>query len=821
MSTLENSKLRKVLAEERPLIFDGAMGTMLQKSGIAEEKVPELYLFKNPETIKDIHKSYLKAGSDIISTNTFGANYLKVKDCGYRVDEIVREAVKLAREAIEDLDAKEKYVALALGPIGKLMVPTGDLTFEEACDLYREQMVAGLSAGADLILVETLSDPYELKAALVTARELTDIPVFCTMTFQEDGRTLMGQDPFRAIAMVKDLGADGIGVNCSLGPAQMLPIVEEFVKYSPLPVMVQPNAGLPEVRDGETVYNVKPGEFADVMEEMLYMGVSVVGGCCGTGPEHIKELSKRVKAIDDAKWRQAAKERNIPKLTMACSAGKTVVFEDRIVVIGERINPTGKKLLKEALKSGDYDYIEDEAIAQVKAGAEVLDVNVGLPEIDEKEAMLKAMERIAAVVDVPLQIDSANPTVVEAAARLYNGRPIINSVNGKQEVMDAIFPIVKKYGSCVVALTLDEKGLPESAEERVKIAETIIREAEKYGIGPERILVDCLTLTVSAQQKAGVDTLKAIGEVKDRFGVKTTLGASNVSFGLPQRPLLNRTFLAMALYAGLDAPITDPLAEEYMDTIRAYETLAAKDTDSKDFIKYYGGKAGPKTETGPTAGGPDPSQSAASDDLYHIIVNGYQEKSKKATEKLLESKAPLEIVETVIIPALEQVGKEYESGEKFLPQLVQSADAVKPAFEIIKEALSATGENISYGKIILATVLGDIHDIGKNIVKVLLENYGYEVIDLGKDVDIEKLVETAKAEEIQLVGLSALMTTTVVNMEASIKAFKDAGLDLKVAVGGAVLNEEYAKKIGADYYCKDAMDGVKVANQIFRNNKKQ
>lgn len=817
MNTLENSKLKKALTEGRPLIFDGAMGTMLQKSGISEEKVPELYLFKNPETIKEIHKSYLKAGSNIISTNTFGANYIKVKDCGYTVDEIIRQAVKLAKEAIEEHHGlkglgSDCSVALALGPIGKLMVPTGNLTFEEACDLYREQIVPGLDAGADLILVETLSDPYELKAALVTARELTDIPIFCTMTFQEDGRTLMGQGPFSVIAMVKDLGADGLGVNCSLGPAQMLPIVEEFVKYSPLPIMVQPNAGLPEMKGGETVYNVGPDEFADVMEEMLLMGVSVVGGCCGTTPEYIAELSKRVKAIDDASRRQMVKQRNIPKLTMACSPGKTVIFGDRTVVVGERINPTGKKLLKEALKTGDYNYIEDEAIAQVAAGAEILDVNVGLPEIDEKEAMLKVMERIAAVVDVPLQIDSANPSVLEAAARLYNGRPIINSVNGKQEVMDAIFPIVKKYGTCVVALALDEKGLPENTEERVKIAETIIKEAEKYGIGPERILVDCLTLTVSAQQKAGLDTLKAIGEVKNRFGVKTTLGASNVSFGLPERPLLNRTFLAMALYAGLDAPITDPLAEEYMDTIKAFETLSGKDTDSKDFIKYYGGRAVAKAEAKNGL-----NSRKVSDDLYHIIINGYEEKSKKATEKLLENKTPLEIVETIIIPALEQVGKEYESGEKFLPQLVQSADAVKPAFEIIKEALSARGENISCGKIILATVLGDIHDIGKNIVKVLLENYGYEVIDLGKDVGIDKLVEAAKAEKIQLVGLSALMTTTVVNMEASIKAFKDAGLNLKVAVGGAVLNEEYAKKIGADYYCKDAMDGVKVANKIFRN----
>ncbi len=480
--------------------------------------------------------------------------------------------------------------------------------------------------------------------------------------------------------------------------------------------------------------------------------------------------------------------------------------DDRIRILGERIKPTGKKLLKEALKTKDFPYIENEAVNQVKAGAAILDINVGLPDIDEREMMLEAVRRVSAVVDVPLQIDSADPAVLEAAVRRYNGKPIINSVNGKQSVMDAVFPIVKKYGTCVIALTLDEKGLPENAQERLAIAGKIINEARKYGIGPERILVDCLTLTVSAQQSAGRDTLKAIRNVKELFGVKTTLGASNVSFGLPERKILNRTFLAMALEAGLDAPITDPLVSEYTDTIHAFETLAGKDVDSVDYIARYGGQTAPANQTAPAAG----------TSLAEIILEGYIDRAAAATEELLAAYKPLEIVEKIIIPTLEKVGADYESGARFLPQLVKSADTVKAAFEVLKSKMADAGETMSYGKIIMATVKGDIHDIGKNIVKVILENYGYEVLDLGKDTDIELVVKTAKQEGVRLVGLSALMTTTVVSMEATIKALREAGLDCKIAVGGAVLTPEYAKKINADYYCKDAMEAVRVANSIFK-----
>lgn len=816
------------LVNNKIIIFDGAMGTMLQKAGLPTGEMPELFNFKHPDIIKDIHLQYLRAGSDIISTNTFGANRLKTEGSDYSVSEIITKAVELAKEAVSEHEKEHggrKYVALSLGPVGKLMAPTGDLGFEEACDLYREQILPGIDAGADLILIETQSDLYELKAAIVTVREITDLPLFCTVTFQEDGRMLMGSDPLTAVTTLQNLGVDALGVNCSLGPEQMLPIIEEILEHSSLPVIVQPNAGLPMMINGETVYNVDANKYADVMEKIMKAGASIVGGCCGTSPEYIKALSERIKSIGDGTVIQRAKglREKASGRVAVCSSTRTILLNERIRVIGERINPTGKKLLKEALLAGDYNYIENEALSQVKAGAEILDVNVGLPGINEKEKMLNAISRISAVTDVPLQIDSADPLVIEAAARHYNGRPIINSVNGKQEVMDAVFPIVKKYGTCVIALTLDEKGLPGSAEERVEIAEKIIKEAEKYGIAKERILVDCLTLTVSAQQSAGGDTLEAMRRIKSKFGVRTTLGASNISFGLPERKLLNRTFLAMALAAGLDAPITDPLIDDYMDTIRAFETLAVKDADSRDYIAYYGGRSGrPDKEFLNQKEGKAAKECKAQsseDKLTEIIMNGYVDRAEKATEELLEHKMPLDIVESVIIPALEVVGREYETGEKFLPQLVQSADAVKPAFEVLKSRMAQEGKSISYGKIILATVKGDIHDIGKNIVKVLLENYGYEILDLGRDTDIRLIVDTAKKENIQLVGLSALMTTTVVSMEATISALRESGLGCKVAVGGAVLNEEYASSIGADFYCKDAMDGVRIANSIFRDKR--
>lgn len=816
------------LLEKKIIISDGAMGTMLQKYGLKTGELPETLNFSYPEIIEGIHSEYFAAGSDLVTTNTFGANGYKIAGSGYTVEQLVGQAVRLAKNAAQKAKALydgEKFVGLDIAPIGKLMEPVGDMSFDEAYELFKEQITAGVKAGADFIFFETFTDIYELKTAVLAAKENCSLPIFCSVTFQEDGRMLMGSEPVTAVDILQDLGIDAIGVNCSLGPKQMIPIAKEFLKYAKLPVLVQPNAGLPKIIEGETVYDVDIEEYTAAMLELLEAGAAIVGGCCGTTPEYIKSLSERIKAMEQssaitfpALSEDIKKKRAAKALTMVSSSTKTVILDERIRIIGERINPTGKKLLKEALKTGDFDYIENEAINQVKAGAEILDINVGLPDIDEQIMMLKAVKKVSGVVNAPLQLDSANAKVLEAAARTYNGKPIINSVNGKQQVMDEIFPIVQKYGACVIALTLDERGLPKNVQERVDIAEHIIREADKYGIGRERIIVDCLTLTVSAQQEAGRDTLQAIRQVKQKFGVKTTLGASNVSFGLPERKLLNRTFLAMALEAGLDAPITDPLVPDYVDTIRAFETLSGKDVESGDFIRHYGGSqpdAAPKNQR---SDAPKNNTDAASlaMSLEEIIIGGYEDRAPKVTSELLEQMKPLAIVEGIIIPALEKVGKDYEDGTTFLPQLIKSADTVKNAFIILKEAMSSAGEAISYGRIILATVQGDIHDIGKNIVKVILENYGYEVIDLGKDVPIEKVVEAAKAEQIKMVGLSALMTTTVVNMEKTINALKLEGLDCLIAAGGAVLTADYAKKIGADFYCKDAMDAVRVANSIFR-----
>jgi len=796
--------IRKLL-NERIIICDGAMGTMMQKYGLAAGDLPEMLTFTQPEILSRIYGEYLHAGSDFICTNTFGANRIKMEGTGRSVDEIITSATLLAKNAIkkyqEDLlktsgctgtkadSEMSKYVALDLSSVGKLMKPAGDMTFEEACDIYRELIIPALKAGVDLILFETYTDLYELKAAAVTARELTDLPVFCSVTVQENGRMMMGADVLTVVNTLQDLGIDAIGLNCSLGPKQMIQPVNEMLKYSRLPVLVQPNAGLPRIKNGCTVYDVNTDEFTQAMKEMILSGVSIVGGCCGTTPDYIRSLSECVKSIGNTRNRDsgragkhqanAGRHSGYKPFTAASSATRTVIFDDKIRVIGERINPTGKKHLKQALKEKNFTYIENEAVSQVKAGAEILDINTGLPEIDELQTMKEVLERVSAVVDAPLQIDSADPKVLEAAVREYNGRPVINSVNGKQDVMDAVFPIVKKYGTCVVALTLDEKGLPANTEERIAIAEKIINEAAKYGIGRERIIIDCLTLTVSAGQSTARDALNAIRQVKSRFGVKTTLGASNISFGLPERKLLNRTFLAMALEAGLDAPITDPLMPEYMDTIRAFEALSGKDADCGDYIKQYGTQIAEGNNTG------NFDEIKIGSGLADIIINGYTDRAAGVTAELLKTMKPLEIVEQIIIPSLESVGRDYETGEKFLPQLIHSADTVKKSFDVIKAAMKTAGD-------------------------------GYEVIDLGKDTDIDLIVQTAVKENIKLVGLSALMTTTVVSMEKTINALHEAGADCRIAVGGAVLNPEYAEEIKADYYCKDAMDAVRVANSIFK-----
>lgn len=807
------------LIGKKILLSDGAMGTMLQMNGLMTGELPEKLNFTHPEIIKKIHLEYLSAGCDFLCANTFGASEYKLHGSGLSSAEVVEKAIQIAKEAADEFfreTGKKAFVGQDVGPIGKLMAPISDLTFEEAYKTFKIQIEAGVKAGADFIIFETFTDIYELKAGILAAKENSNLPVICSVSFQEDGRMLMGTDPLTMVNIISDMGIDALGVNCSLGPEEMIGTVKEILKYSKIPVIVQPNAGLPCLIEGETVFDVMPLEFAETVKKFLRLGVKIVGGCCGTTPEFTK-IQRAV--VDEYMQSKEYKNQDGDDLikpieyTGISSSTKTVIIGERVRIIGERINPTGKKALKEALKNDDISYIINEAINQVKAGAAILDINVGLPEIDEKEMMLKAIAAVSSVVDAPLQLDSSDPRVIEAGVRMYNGKPIINSVNGKLSVMEAIFPIVKKYGTCVIALTLDENGIPNSTEERLNIAEKIINKAKEYGIDKSRIIVDCLTLTVSAEQKGALQTLSAIRQIKEKFGVKTTLGASNISFGLPERRLLNRTFLTMALAEGLDAPITDPLDNDNMESIRAFEVLSGKDHESDDYIKAYGNRSIDKS-----AKIDQPSnitKKTFKEELTEIILEGFESKAANITTELLKEIEALLVVEEVIIPALEIVGKNYETGEIFLPQLIKSADTVKAAFVVLKENMQKQGKILSYGKVVVATVQGDIHDIGKNIAKVLLENYGYEVIDLGKDVAIEKVVQAAKETSAELIGLSALMTTTVMNMEATIKAIRAEGLTCKILVGGAVLTPEYAMKIGADFYAKDAMATVKAANQVY------
>lgn len=781
--------------KDKFLFLDGAMGTMLQKSGLKVGELPEAFNIENKEVIIDIHKKYLESGADIIMTNTFGANRLKLKDA-YTVDEIVSAAVGCAKEALKGYE--DKYVALDIGPIGSLLAPLGSLSFEEAYDIFKEQVLAGKRAGADLILIETMADIYEVKAAILAAKENSDLPIFCTMTFQDNNRTFAGTDVASFVAVVEGLGVDVLGVNCSLGPDQLQPIVDELVKYASLPIMVQANAGLPHYHDDETHYDIDPAEYSHEIRIMAEKGVAIFGGCCGTTPEYIKNLIHNLKDLKPL-------ERVKKHFTSTTSSSQTVFLGEEVKVIGERINPTGKKKIKEALKANNLDHIMKEAIAQQETGSDILDINVGLPDIDEKEMMVRVIKEVQSIVSLPLQIDSSNVEVIEAAARIYNGKPIINSVNGKKDNMEEILPIVKKYGALVIALTLDEDGIPKTAEKRVEIAGKIIERAASYGIPEENILVDPLVLTASAEQAAVMETLKSIPLIKEKYKhVKIVLGASNVSFGLPNRKLLNSTYLAMALGFGLDAPITDSTNEALMDVIRSFKVLANQDKDSKAYIETYGNIVAEKTV------------STSQLDLKDIIIKGLKDEALKVALDLLNTRASLDIVNNYMIPALDIVGDKYEKQEIFLPQLIRSAETSKVVFDAMKEKLSKEStEKMANHKIVLATVKGDIHDIGKNIVKLILENYGYEIIDLGKDVAIEDVVDTVQREDIKLVGLSALMTTTVTNMEVTIKALREVSDDVKVMVGGAVLTPDYAETIGSDYYSKDAKEAVDIAKKVF------
>lgn len=777
-------------------LFDGGMGTMLQAAGMKAGELSESYNIQRPEVIEHIHRAYIDAGADVVTTNTFGANRYKLKDTDFSLDMVIRRGVEIARAA-----AGDKLVALDIGPLGQLMEPYGNLSFEDAYEAFREQITAGTSAGADLILIETMSDIYEAKAAILAARENSSLPVICTMTFQADGRTLTGTDPLTMVNILQNLNLDALGLNCSLGPEEMLPLIAEVLKYSRLPVIIQPNAGLPKMVGNKTVYDISPEDFGRYGRSMAEQGVRILGGCCGTTPEHIRALKKALEGLKPV-------NNEVKRITAASSATSTVVLGEEVKIIGERINPTGKKKLKEALIKGDMDYILREAVNQKDNGAHMLDVNVGLPQIDEKALMVMAIKEIQGIVSLPLQIDSVRPEVVEAGARICSGRPIINSINGEEKSMTELLPIAKKYGCLVVALTLDEKGIPKTAEERLQIAERMIKKAAEYGIGKEDIIVDCLVLTASAQQREVQETIKAVRLVKENLGVKTALGVSNVSFGLPARGLLNRTFLAMALAAGLDAPILNPMEEDMISTIKAFNVLSNADKDSKAYIKAYSAAEQKPADSG----------AMSSRDLKKVIIDGIKDEAASLVKELLKESSGLEIVDNYLIPALDIVGQKYERGEIFLPQLIQSAETVKRAFEILKDNMDAgsgSDSQIEKGKIVIATVKGDIHDIGKNIVKILLENYGFRVYDLGKDVPIEKVVEKTAEENAPLVGLSALMTTTVQNMEDTIKALRIRCPGCRIMVGGAVLNESYAEMIGADFYVKDARESVKVAQSIF------
>ncbi len=808
-----NEKGRKMdilsrLKNER-LYFDGGYGTLLQSRGLPKGELPEKWNITHPEVITDIHYSYLCSGADILKTNTFGANYLKYssENGKYCLENIISSAITNARNALkrytENVDGgAEKYVALDIGPSGKLLEPVGDFKFEDAVALFAETVRLGVKYGADIILIETMNDCYETKAALLAAKENSSLPIFVTNAYDDQGKLMTGASPSAMVTMLEGLRVDAIGINCSLGPEKMLPIVKELTECSSLPVIVNPNAGLPSIKDGKTCFDVDEESFSDVMVKMCSLGASILGGCCGTTPEYIKKTREKTEKLPYS----YPKKKNI---TAVSSYTHRVVIGETPVLIGERINPTGKSAFKKALREGDFNYILNEAVKEDEAGVHILDVNVGLPEIDEQAVLLRAVKEISAVTSLPLQIDTADALAMESAMRIYNGKPLVNSVSGKKESMDAIFPIVAKYGGVVIALTLDENGIPDTADGRVKIAEKIIKEAEKYGIEKKDVVVDPLAMTVSAEPTSALVTLEAVKKLS-ALGIKTSLGVSNVSFGLPSRNIINCAFFTMALSMGLSAAIMNPYSKEMLDAYYSYLALSNKDGRFEKYMSYVALAEGENKATAEKV-----VPLTVEESLKRAVVKGLKEEAKTLSAKLLTEKAPLDVINLCIVPALDEIGSAFESKKAFLPELLMSAEAAKAAFEVIKQSLSESGERREKKyKIVIATVKGDIHDIGKNIVKVLLENYDYDVIDLGKDVSPETVVDTAVSEEARLVGLSALMTTTVPEMTKTVKLLKEKAPECKVMVGGAVLTEEYAKIMGADKYAADAMEAVRYAEEL-------
>ena len=806
MSILDEMKVRR-------LYCDGGMGSLLQAAGLAAGELPERWNISHPEVITDVHRKYLAAGADIMTTNTFGANRLKYDKDG-ELKAIVEAAIANARKAVEE--AGRGYVALDLGPTGKLLKPLGDLPFETAVSLYKEVVSIGAAAGADLVLIETMSDSYELKAAVLAAKEAginpetgVRLPIFATVIYDEKGKLLTGGNVESTVALLEGLGVDVLGVNCGLGPEQMKGIVKDILEVSSTPILVNPNAGLPRSENGKTVYDVDPKDFAAVMEEIVRMGAVITGGCCGTTPDHIHAM---VELTKDIPVQMPEKKHR----TVISSYSQAVVFDKKTIIIGERINPTGKSKFKQALRDHNLEYILREGVTQQDNGADVLDVNVGLPEIDEPSMMEDVVK------ELPLQLDTSSAEAMERGLRVYNGKPLINSVNGKKEVMEQIFPLVAKYGGVVVGLCLDEDGIPETAEGRIAVGKKIIDTAAAYGIGPEDIILDGLCMTVSSDSQGAIVTLETLRKIRDELGGKSVLGVSNISFGLPQREIINGAFFTMAMESGLSAAIINPNSEAMMRAYYSFNALMNLDPQCSEYISIYSGQTAGLGQTigkggngagGSGAAGNGGAGSAGS--LGNAIERGLKEVAVESVTALLKEKEALDVINEEIIPALDHVGKGFEKGTVFLPQLLMSAEAAKAAFEVIKNAMAGSGETQEKkGTIILATVKGDIHDIGKNIVKVLLENYSYDVIDLGKDVPPETVVEEAVSRHVPLVGLSALMTTTVPSMEETIKQLRESAPWVKVMVGGAVLTQEYADTIGADAYCKDAMASVHYAETV-------
>ena len=802
--------MHKILEEMKKhrLFFDGGTGSILQAKGLAPGELPETWNLLHPEILIQLHRDYLEAGADIINTNTFGANGLKFhKGTEFELAPIIQSAAANAKEAVRQ-SGKEAFIVLDLGPTGKLLKPLGDLDFEDAVALYREAAEIGAAEGLDAVLIETMSDSYEIKAAVLGVKEACSLPIFVTMVFDEKGKLLTGGTVESMTAMLEGLGVDGIGVNCGLGPVQMKPIVENLLKATSLPVIVNPNAGLPRSQDGKTVYDIDSDTFAREMKDIALMGAAVVGGCCGTTPEHIKKTVELCREIP-VKWPEDKGR------TVVSSYSRAVVIDKNPVIIGERINPTGKSKFKQALRDHDLSYILREGAVQQDNGAHVLDVNVGLPEIDEPSMMEEVIKELQSITDLPLQIDTADIEAMERGMRIYNGKPLINSVNGKEEVMEAVFPLVKKYGGTVVALCLDENGIPDTAEGRIRIARRIYEKAEQYGISSKDILIDGLCMTVSSDSKGALTTLETLRGIRDELGGKSILGVSNISFGLPQREHINAAFFTMALQSGLNAAIINPNSEAMMRAYYCYRALADLDPQCGDYISIYSGQ---NTSLGQTikkkTDRPDGAEDGGSG-LFEAIVRGFRENAAKAAGELSGEKQPLDIINETMIPALDFVGKGFENGTIFLPQLLMSAEAAGAAFEVLKAEMQKNGQTQEKkGKVILATVKGDIHDIGKNIVKVLLENYSYQVIDLGRDVSPEVITGQAIEEHVPVVGLSALMTTTVPSMEATIRMLREKAPWVKIMVGGAVLTREYAETIGADCYCKDAMASVNFAESV-------